>query len=197
MMWLTVTVLLSAAYPLGRAWLANRRTTLRSAMTWAAGAWAVWLISFSALALGDESSAALGRYLGLVLTGCAAVAVLGARRPGVAAWNFVVLGLLAVLLLPLARGLGQARLEVVHVIFLAAILLVGLLNYLGTRLTLAVLLAGLGCGLAFAALVTPAWLDEGSSELLLLAGLSLGLAPWLGLVLITLRPRGGMVDAIW
>jgi hypothetical protein len=39
------------------------------------------------------------RYLALCLTGCVGVAVLGARRPGVGAWDFVLLGLLAVLLL--------------------------------------------------------------------------------------------------
>ena len=48
--------------------------------------------------------AALG-YTALSLTGCAGVAVLGARRPGVGPWNFVLLGLLAVMLLPLAEGL--------------------------------------------------------------------------------------------
>src|SRR5262245_49299879 len=100
MFWLSTLALLTAAYPLGRAGLANRRTTLRQATLWAACAGASWalLSATAALELGPE--AAFARHLALCLTGCAGVAVLGARRPGVGPWNGVVCGLLAVLLLP-------------------------------------------------------------------------------------------------
>ena len=39
------------------------------------------------------------------------MAVWGRDGPGVGAWNFVVAGLLAVLLLPVLNGLGELRLE--------------------------------------------------------------------------------------
>src|SRR5260370_29588710 len=93
---------ITGAVALWIAWLANRRTALAHALAWATAAWLAWgwasFVGFADL----NARADLGRYVALCLTGCAAVAVLGARRPGVAAWNFVVLGLLAILLLPLA-----------------------------------------------------------------------------------------------
>src|ERR1700756_5554100 len=93
-------LLLSGFYPLYRAWRGAAGTTLRHSVVWAFLAWGGWC----AAALLDGSPA-LG-YLALCLTACAGVAVLGARRPGVGAWDFVVLGLLAVLLLPLAESRG-------------------------------------------------------------------------------------------
>ena len=65
-------------------------------------------------------------YVALALTGCVAVAVLGARRPGAAAWNLVVGGLLVVLLLPLAEGalIGTPiHLGTFRTTFLAAVLI--------------------------------------------------------------------------
>src|SRR4051794_18939988 len=97
-------VMASAGYPLSRAWLANRTTTLRPALAWTALALVTWV-----WALLDPEPPALP-YLALCLSGCAGVAVLGARRPGAAAWNFVVAGLLVVFLLPVATGLGTPRL---------------------------------------------------------------------------------------
>src|SRR5437870_10972643 len=110
MLWLTCAVMLTAAFPLVRAWGASRRSTLLQAVYWAWAAWAGWLLTFVAAALGDIEESALGRHLALSLTACAGVAVLGARRPGVTAWNFVVCGLLAVLLLPVAQSLGAPQL---------------------------------------------------------------------------------------
>src|SRR5262249_1911711 len=97
MLWLCSVALLTAAYPLLRMVRTNLQTTLRQATVWAVGAWACWLVAFIGAALGEADGASLGRYLALALTGCAGVAVLGARRPGVRAWNFVVCGLLAIL----------------------------------------------------------------------------------------------------
>src|SRR5947199_5371935 len=121
MIWLTCAVVLTAGFPLVEAWRANQRTTLRQSIAWAGGAWACWLLTFVALALEDVENAGLGRYLSLAMTGCAGVAVLGARRPGVQAWNFVICGLLAVLLLPLA----QQRIDAAFRIFLIVILVIG------------------------------------------------------------------------
>src|SRR5205823_9802021 len=144
-----------AAYPLLRMVLANLPTTLRQATLWAVGAWACWLLVVLGAARG-EGGGALGRHLALALTGCAGIAVLGARRPGVNAWNFVVCGLLAVLLMPVLEGRGQPRTEPAYLVFLAGTLAVGLVNYLPTRLGLAALLLGIGAGLAFVLQASPA-----------------------------------------
>src|SRR5215831_6186566 len=98
-------LLLSSTYPIIVAWRAIRATTLRSAMMWASAAWLAWGSALFITDLHSGSVALLLRYLALCLTGCAAVAVLGARRPGVIAWNFVVLAQLGILLLPIAEGL--------------------------------------------------------------------------------------------
>src|SRR5262249_14364415 len=135
---LLAAALLTGFYPLARALAANRSTTLRPTLAWAAATQA----ALAAAAL-DPASRTLS-YLALCLGGCAGVAVLGARRPGVGAWNFVLGGLLAVLLLPVATGLGTPRLEPAHLIFLGATLTVGLLNYLPTRIGVAAVLAGTG-----------------------------------------------------
>ncbi len=97
-------LLLTGFYPLWRAWRANRRTTLRHAIGWSAAAWTAWV---GAAGLGPDTE--LARYLALALTGCAGVAVLGARRPIVAAWNFVVASLLVVLLWPVVERMGDLR----------------------------------------------------------------------------------------
>src|SRR5262249_55111939 len=124
-------VFLSGLYPLWRAGRANRESSLFHAFLWAVGAWTVRGLALAA-EFGTPERAFFLRYLALCLTGCAAVAVLGARRPGVVAWNFVVLGLLAVLLLPLAEGLltgGRGQLDGVRAVFLAGTVAVGVLNY--------------------------------------------------------------------
>src|SRR5438128_2560441 len=139
---------LTSAYPLWAAWQANRKTTLRPSVGWAALAWAVWGWSLYADTAWPEAAADKVRYLALSLTGCAGVAVLGARRPGVGAWHFVLLGLLAVMLLPLAEaGLAgkEFHLDRIRAIFLGATLAMAVLNYLPTRMAPAALLLGAGC----------------------------------------------------
>src|SRR5690349_1713002 len=99
-------VFLMGVYPVWIAWQANRATSLAHAMYWMVAAWVAWGGMMLCHALNVAMPGRdVPRYLALALTGCAGVAVLGARRPGMAAWNFVVLGLLAVLLLPLAEEL--------------------------------------------------------------------------------------------
>ncbi len=162
-------VWLSVLYPLWHAWRVNRQTTLRPALAWATAAWASWVV----LVWGNEGGwgggsfgggfappkmppcESLGRYLALSLTCCAGVAVLGARRPGVGAWNFVVVGLLAVLLLPVAQGLGQPRLHTVHLLFLGLALGVIVLNYLPTRFGLSAGLLAFGWAVEFIPLTYP------------------------------------------
>jgi hypothetical protein len=187
-------LLLTAFYPLARAWEANRRTTLRPALLWAAWAWLAWLLVVAQRT--TTEGGVVGPYLALCLTGAAGVAVLGARRPSVGAWNFVVLGLLAVLLLPVAGaliGLGPVRLEPVHLIFLAIILAVLVLNYLPTRLGVGGLLLAVACGIEVAVL---AQCDVGA--LAALAPWLLGLAPWAALAMTRWGPVPiTEMEAVW
>jgi hypothetical protein len=183
----------SAAYPLLRAWQGSRHTSLRHAVAWAALAWAGWLILAALAMCAADASAA--RYTALCLTGCAAVAVLGARRPGVGAWNFVLLGLLTVMLLPLAELLvvGAKSLDPIRVVFLCATLAVGVLNYLPTRLAAAAVLLAAGCAAETALLLTP---DGHVGRLECSTGsgrLCLALSPWAAFA--GLRRRGAVSDA--
>jgi hypothetical protein len=162
---------LSGFYPLFRAWQANAQTTLRPALAWATAAWTSWTAAAWA-------GPGLLRYLALCLTGCAGVAVLGARRPIVGAWNFVVGGLLAVLLLPVAQGLGEVRPQGVQVLFLAALLAVPVANYLPTRLAAAALALGGACAVEVAELAGVPVLEVART---CARGL-LPAAPWLGLL---------------
>jgi hypothetical protein len=184
-------LLLAGVVPLGAAWRANRRTSLGHAVLWAVAAWAIW-----AATAGGEALAGRGlpeaRYAALCLTACAGVAVLGARRPGVGAWNFVVAGLMVVLMRPLWEGLGSFRPGEAHALFLAAVMAVPLLNYLPTRLSPAGLVLACGCGVVLACLVVsgPQWLEEGGMGLV-------AVAPWLAW-LGARRPAGlGEFDALW
>jgi hypothetical protein len=191
-------ILLTGAYPLWLAWRANRGTTLLQAVNWSVGAWAAWLAALLASMVVPPATAALARYFALCLTGCAGVAVLGARRPVVGAWTFVVLGLLAVDLLPIAEGMGNLQLNPLRVVFLSATLSVGVLNYLPTRLCWAVLLLAIGC-------TVEVWMLVASAEdLRLLEGLApfsrclLAIGPLAALVQVH---RGGIAatefDRLW
>src|SRR5438105_232827 len=127
----------AGAYPLWRAWRANRRTSLVHAVNWTIISWAAWGLAWATDFLYPPALAVVARYGALCLTGCAGVAVLGARRPGVGAWNFVVVGLLAVMLLPLAEATvagGSLHLAGPRIVFVAGTLAVIVLNYLPTRL---------------------------------------------------------------
>ncbi|HLW64106.1 MAG TPA: hypothetical protein VKS79_02225 [Gemmataceae bacterium] len=142
MFWLQILLMLSAGIPIGAAWWANRNTALVHALFWGLLAWMAWL--GSAVVYTSET-----RYIACSLTACAGVAVLGARRPGAAAWNGVVVGLFAVLLLPLAQASFTGGAIFVNPIarwFLTVLLIVGVGNYFPTRLfagTLLLLAAGM------------------------------------------------------
>jgi hypothetical protein len=97
----------------------------------------------------------------------------------VAAWNFVVCGLLAVLLLPVANQLGEVRLNAFDATFLSGALAVGLMNHLPTRLATVVLPVGAACALEMCLLLGITgigWTWADPTALALLAA-----APWLGL----------------
>lgn len=170
---LAALLFLAGVCPLAMALRANRTTTLWHPLLWALAAWAAWFGVAWLRVLRPEGEERLADYAALCLTGCAGIAVLGARRPGASAWNFVVAGLLAVLLLPILNGLGELRLEPAQEIFLAVTLLVPVVNYLPTRLGPEAIAAAAGCG----------W------EMMRLFGwISPARLPWLGLFLLALTP---------
>jgi hypothetical protein len=147
-------------------------------------------------------SARGAHYFALCLSGCAGVAVLGARRPGVGAWNAVVLGLLAANLLPLAETLVPGRtlqLSGLRLVSVAAPLVVGILNYLPTRLGASAMVMLMASGLDLA------WLSAGTNEARWIndfptwGQFGVSAAAWLGFM--WLRNRGGeacsQFDARW
>lgn len=149
-------VWLTGIYPLWRARQAKRQTSLVQAVSWAIASWAGWGAALASAARWPSLTAMATCYSALCLTGCAAVAVLGARRPGVSAWNFVLVALLAVDLLALAESWVTARtlqLNVYRLVCLVGPLAVGILNYLPTQLAPAALALLAGCVLELAALV--------------------------------------------
>jgi hypothetical protein len=190
-------ILLTGAYPLWEAWRANRDTTLVQALAWAAAAWLAWLAALLAEWQWPATEPTGLRYFGLCLTACALIGVLGARRPQVGAWNFVLLGLLAVLLLPLAEGLGSLHLTWPPLLFLAGTLTVGVLNYLPTRLGPVTLLFGAGCALELVGVMPPENLPEGVRHVLPLGGLLLALAPWAAYLQLRPRPAPAEADRLW
>jgi hypothetical protein len=178
---LALAVYLTGIYPLFQAWRAVRRTSLAHAWVWATAAWLTWGIVLALAPIADTALLHAARYLGLCLIGCAGVAVLGARRPGVAAWNFVVLGLLAVLLLGWAEEFligADVQLGGIRAVFLAATLAITVLNYLPTRLAPAALLLAGVCAVELWSLLAPATgalLDDGG---LPWTAFALGFVPW-------------------
>jgi hypothetical protein len=172
-------ILLTSAYPFWRAWRSNRGTSLVYSLLWAAAAWAAWTASVWVWGIQGWAATLVWRFVAFALTGCAAVAVLGARRPGAGAWNFVVVGLLAVLLLPLAFGFarGEPRPETLNIVFMAGVVAVGVLNYLPTRLAPAAILVAAACGMETAIWLNPDhWYAEPGVPV---SPLLIGMSPWL------------------
>jgi hypothetical protein len=185
-------LMLAGLVPLGLALRANRRTSLAHALAWGLSAWLSWGLAF-AVADGDQ-----GRYCALGLTGCAGVAVLGARRPGVFAWNFVVVGLVAVMVLPLIETaiIGTRSADGLRIFFLAGTIAVGIINYLPTRLAPAAFLLMLVCAGEITLLDAPAWLSvQGATlgfDLLLTA------VPWIAWICLDRKDaERSEFDRLW
>lgn len=188
MIWLVWSLNVVGFWPLWMAWQANRRTSLRDAIAWAWAAWFSW-----GFALGLPANDDLA-YLALCFTGCAGVAVLGARRPHVFAWNFVVLGLMSVMCLPLleAMVIRVHSFNIERKIFLAGILFVTIINYVPTRFAVAALSLGIGSVLKYLQVLgTP--LFAGSDVVALIA---IAIVPWLALV-SSVGKQGDPFDQLW
>jgi hypothetical protein len=137
-------------------------------------------------------------YVALCLTGGVGVAVLGARRPGAAAWNFVVLGLLAVEMLSLFEGLNQFRTSPLRIVFLSITLAIAVGNYLPTRLAGAAVVGGLA---VLPDLLMVAGPTKWTSELMMAAHCgrgALALVPWLARFSVGKRAGGSSeLDQMW
>lgn len=179
---LLALVFLSGSWPLLMVWRANRRTALIQAIHWTITAWLAWFLTS---VLGECDGSQMGvdpaRYLALCLTGCAGIAVLGARRPHVGAWNFVVLGLLVILLLPLAEQIlaDKESFGTLRFAFLGATLAVGILNYLPTRFAGAALILAVACAGEMIVLCAPSLGREKLDAIDLVSHLLLALIPWI------------------
>jgi hypothetical protein len=210
---LSLVALAAPIAALGSGWVAVRQTSLRTAWGWAAGAVAGWSVAWLLTLLGEPAgSRATLIWYGVALAMlCPPMTVLGARRPGAQAWTwFVVLPLLAVLSLPAVTALllgGMApdpenafQLEAPWAIGWGLVVLMGLGNYIGTRLTL----PALGYAAAVALLVGPQ--IEGAADWFpspgvapLWATLVLGAAGGLALLAGQTRPAAPAqpVDRLW
>ena len=127
-------------------WKANRHTSLNHAIFWAGFAWIAWILTVPLEPPG--SGAGVYVYLALALTGCASIAILGDRRPGVTMWNAVVAALLLMELSPWGEAAirqNDIRLDGLRLAMLAGAIAIGVMNYLPTRAGLGALLIGFGC----------------------------------------------------
>ncbi|GIW78982.1 MAG: hypothetical protein KatS3mg105_0789 [Gemmatales bacterium] len=189
-------VLLSAAIPVGRAWMANRRTSLFHTLNVVVAAWLAWLGAAAGPDPTNSASDVLS-YVALSLTCCAGVGVLGARFPGASAWNFVLLGLLAVMLLPVAESMTLGRrilLEWPRLVLVAGILCFIALNYLPTRLGPAACLLALGGTGEVLRINQPASLFWTTGTSFWFVALS----PWFAwLSLSSRRQSASQFDAVW
>jgi hypothetical protein len=185
--------------PLWSAWRANRAWALAHTIGWSCVAWTVWLSAFVCASQGLDTPQLF--YAALCLTAGSIVAILGARRPGVTAWNAVVLALLAVLLIPLAESyLGDSRLRLqwFRVVPLGGILAVGVLNYLPTRLGSAALLWGLTHAVELWTLAGSDSARNILTPILPWNRLALALVPWLAFGLMRKRSIPSFdADRLW
>lgn len=192
MNWISAALIAIAAVPIGRACWANRKTALAHTFAWVLATWLTWI----AAAVTPSAST---RYMALSMTACAGVSVLGARRPGVAAWNAVVAALLTVLLVPLANRIlfdGPRPNDTAYAVFLQVILLVVIGNYISTRLTFAAVVLAVGCHVEL--IVPDGFIKFGPAGDNFLAQLLIGLAPWLGWLRMASRPAVAWEgDRLW
>jgi hypothetical protein len=201
MYFLCTMIFLSGGYPIWVAWRANRRTALVHALGWGVAAWVTWIAAMVVAHEEPEMDSGPVRYLALCLTGCVMVAVLGARQPGAAAWNLVVAGLLAVLLLPLAEHAlvgGRFRAGWFRAVLVGSVLAVGVVNYLPTRLGPAGLVLALGSILELLRLTGSETPVQGFDLCGSIGCLVLAWTPWVALVGIGKGPaKTSQVDRLW
>jgi hypothetical protein len=130
-----LVVMLGVAATLALAWATwnLRSATLRAPLIWA---WIAWLY-LNYLGHGARKPSDYETYTAAVLSIAPLLAVLGAKRPQNGAWQFIVLTLVAVLLLPVGQGWGYGdTVPHVHGLFqwlIAGHILLAVANYFATR----------------------------------------------------------------
>jgi hypothetical protein len=192
-----LVIFLFGTYPWWLAWVYHWHTSLQSTAIWAMLAWASWAGLTATLTFAPETEPLMVRYVALSLTCCAGVSVLGARWPGATAWNFVVLGLLAVLLLPLVETmlLGRQSLDWVRMVFLAGTLAFITVNYFPTCFCMLAMLFAAITGMELRALAQPDWTMPYAEEINLLG---LALIPLVGWWIVMFWPRPRLqFDRLW
>lgn len=136
-------------------------TSLTPAWWWTIPAMLVWSAS---TIIGENAGGTLDylAYASVVLMLAPFVAVLGARRPGVGAWNwFVVLPMIVVLQWPAVSAVAMGSIRESFVLpqpmsfGVGLVMVMGLGNYFGTRFTAPVLLFGVGPAIILRSLVLP------------------------------------------
>ncbi|HEV2947718.1 MAG TPA: hypothetical protein VGX70_10100 [Gemmataceae bacterium] len=189
-------------FPFWRAVQDHRQSTLLHSVFWALAALLAWTAAVCIEAVRPEEPASgMPGYLALSLTGCASLAVLGARRPGAVAWNFVILGLLAVMLFLWLEGRlaeDDLILHRVRTVFLASTVAIGVLNYLPTRLAPAAMLLALGCAGELLMISGSESLAAAFAPARHLSRLMVALAPWAAYARIHWQPLpASEVDRLW
>ncbi len=153
--WPVMPIALVAGFGLaGIAWRSRRlrHTTLRAVWWWSFGAFsAVAAVELLATLAGSRIDHSLqpSRYAAAMLTFCPMMAVLGAKRPQSRTWQWIVLSLWFILLIPAIQWWLYRPSNVMHVftawkLFLLVQLVIGLVNYLPTRYWASALLATAG-----------------------------------------------------
>ena len=205
---LSALLLLSTGWPIWQFWRASRPTALRSTCGWTMAAFA-GLLGVAVLSIAEPRPGAwfglgLARLLaaGLMLTPL--VAVLGARWPGAAAWNLVVVTLLIVFALPvleqwlLGKKLESDRfgLDAPRFVFFAIVAATGVVNYLPTRFGAAAAL--FASALAAQAISVGPWTIDARSVVFVssLAGLLASASAWTALLLGPKREPAG-IESAW
>lgn len=183
-----IAILATGIWPWFAAWRANRGWSLEHAIFWGMAAWASWGVA--AIRPGEAAD-----FFSLALTGAAGIAVFGARRPHVAAWNFVVLGLVSVMLLPLVENwvLGARSLDGLRQFFLVATLALVVSNYLPTRFWLASILLGISSGVVATYRLRADSVDSIHAEI---ARLGILISPWVAWGFAR-RTSNDSLDARW
>jgi hypothetical protein len=151
--WRLVALALCAAALSSLAWRRLRGTTLAAAAAWAIVsattiAAVEAAVAWRADAL-DPLTVSLARYAAAVGTFCPLMAVLGAKRPQHRGWQWIVLSLWVVMLVPVMQAMAARsgnRLELFAAwrLLIAALIAMGLLNYLPTRYAAAGALLAVG-----------------------------------------------------
>ena len=155
---------LGVAATLALAWATwnLRAATLRAPLVWA---WIAWLY-LNYLGHGANKPSDYETYTAAVLSIAPLLAVLGAKRPQNGAWQFIVLTLVAVLLLPVGQGWAYGdAVPHVHGLFqwlIAAHILLAVANYFATRFRGSALVYAVGAVLS-AGKFLPVLVDYGSA----------------------------------